>query len=270
MTSNRLVALVRLCGFLAWTLLAMGPYLVLLALRAPAYARYMQRYFRVVVRLCGFRVRTRGRLARQAGPTLYVANHASYLDILLLGSVIRGNFVAKAEVAGWPGVGFLASIARTVFIARKRGAAAGERDALARRLAAGDSLILFPEGTSDDGNRVLSFKSALFAVAEMPGPDGAPLPVQPVSIAYTRLDGMPLCRALRPFYAWYGDMTLAGHLFTVLGLGEVEVEVIFHPPVRLGDFPDRKALCNHCHDLVSSGVVQALAGRLDGPVAVAH
>lgn len=268
--TNRFVAILRFLSFALWTLVAMGPYLVLLAMGSRLCAGYTRRYFRVVTRLCGFRVKTRGALLETGAPVLYVGNHASYLDIIILGSVLKANFVAKAEVAGWPGFGFLARIARTVFVARKRGGTAAERDALTNRLKAGDSLILFPEGTSDDGNRVLPFKSSLFAVAEMPGPDGLPLPVQPFSIAYTRLDGMPVCRALRPYYAWYGDMTLAGHLLDALGLGAAEVEVVLHPPVSLAEFADRKALCNHCHDVVGQGVVKALAGRLDGPVAATH
>lgn len=268
--TNRFVAFVRFFGFVLWTLLAMPPYLVLLAMGSRLCAGYTRRYFKVVTRICGFTVKVRGDMVESAHPVLYVGNHASYLDIIILGSVIKANFVAKAEVAGWPGFGFLARIARTVFVARKRGGAAGERDSLSRRLAAGDSLILFPEGTSNDGNRVLAFKSSLFAVAEMSGPDGLPLPVQPFSIAYTRLDGMPVSRALRPYYAWYGDMTLAGHLLDALGLGEAQVEVVFHPPVSLTDFADRKGLSNHCHDVVAQGVVMALAGRLDGPVRAAH
>lgn len=268
--SNRFVALVRFFAFVAWTLAAIPPYLLLLAARSRRCADYTRSYFRTVVRLCGFRVRVRGEMLESAAPVLYVGNHASYLDIIILGSVIRANFVAKAEVAGWPGFGFLARLARTVFVARKRGGTGAERDALSRRLAGGDSLILFPEGTSNDGNRVLAFKSSLFAVAEMPGPDGRSLPVQPFSIAYTRLDGMPVCRALRPYYAWYGDMTLAGHLLDALGLGQAEVEVVFHPVVTLTDFSDRKALSNHCHDVIGQGVVKALAGRLDGPVKAAH
>lgn len=268
--TNRFVAFLRFIGFVLWTLLAMGPYLVLLATRPQACIHYTRRYFQIVAHICGFVVKTRGQPVQAAGPVLFVSNHASYLDIIILGSVIKANFVAKAEVAGWPGFGFLARIARTVFVARKRGGTAGERDALSNRLKMGDSLMLFPEGTSNDGNNVLAFKSSLFAVAEMTGPDGKPLPVQPVSIAYTRLDGMPLCRALRPYYAWYGDMTLVGHLLDALGLGRVQVEVVFHPVVSLADFADRKALSNHCHDLVRQGVVKALAGRLDAPVPAVH
>ncbi len=128
------------------------------------------------------------------------------------------------------------------------------------RLEAGDNLFLFPEGTSNDGNGVLPFKSALFAVAALK-PRGAPLTVQPVSITYTALDGMPMGRALRPFYAWYGDMELPSHLWQALGLGRATVVVQFHDPVTLEDFASRKAMADHCYRKISEGVASALAGR---------
>lgn len=263
--TNSFVATLRFLGFVAWTLVALGPYLLLLACRWSGYSRYARAYFRVCTRILGFHVVCRGVTPSPARPTLFIANHASYLDIIILGSLLDGCFVAKSEVAGWPGFGYLARIAQTVFVERKRGGSAKERDQLGDRLKAGDPLILFPEGTSNDGNRVLPFKSSLFAVAQIQDRGGRPLPVQPVSLAYTRLDGLPMGRAFRPFYAWYGDMTLAGHLFAALGLGELTVEVTFHPVVSIADFKDRKALAHHCHDVVSHGVVSALAGRPDTP-----
>ena len=114
-----------------------------------------------------------------------------------------------------------------------------------RRLENGDNLILFPEGTSSDGNAVLPFKSALFSVAQVE-PHGRPLLVQPVSLAYTRLDGMPVGRALRPYFAWYGDMTLAPHFWEVAGLGHTTVDVVFHSPVTIAGYESRKALADHC------------------------
>lgn len=261
--SSPFIAILRFLGFVLWTLVAVPPYLLLTAFGYRGYTRYARTYFRVVNRMLGFHVVVRGAEMARERPVLFIANHASYLDILILGAVLDASFVAKAEVAGWPGFGFLARIAKTVFIDRKRGATVRERDQIGSRLEAGDSLILFPEGTSNDGNRVLPFKSAFFAVAQNKVAGGAPLPVQPVSVAYTRLDGRVMGRAFRSFYAWYGDMTLAPHLFEALGLGKLTVEVIFHPVVTIADFADRKALANHCHDVVSHGVVTALAGRLD-------
>lgn len=256
---NRTVAILRFVAFVSWTLLLVPPYMVLLAMGSRRVDGYRCFYFRRVCAICGIRVKVKGEISVDH-PVLYVANHASYIDILVLGSLLRGNFVAKTEVAGWPGFGFLARMANTVFVDRKRGGSARERDLLRNRLDDGHSLILFPEGTSNDGNRVLPFKSSLFAVAEPPV-NGRPLPVQPLSVAYTQLDGIPMGRAFRPFYAWYGDMTLAGHLLEFLGLGRVTVEVVFHKPVAVADFAGRKALANHCHDVVSTGVVMALAGR---------
>jgi 1-acyl-sn-glycerol-3-phosphate acyltransferase len=214
-------------------------------------------YHRLVCRVIGIRVAARGALA-QARPLLIVANHTSYLDIEVLGSLIPGSFVAKAEIAGWPLFGWLAKLQRSVFIERRSSKAREHKDEIEKRLLEGDLLILFPEGTSDDGNRLLPFRSALFSVAER-RIEGAPLVVQPVSLAYTRLDGMG--RGFRPLFAWYGDMALATHLWRMLGMGVVGVEVIFHEPVTIDRFGGRKALAEHCWRVVSEGVASLLAGR---------
>jgi lyso-ornithine lipid O-acyltransferase len=216
-------------------------------------------YHRLVCRIIGIRVSARGTLA-QARPLLIVANHTSYLDIEVLGSLVPGSFVAKAEIAGWPFFGWLAKLQRSVFIERRSSKAREHKDEIEKRLLAGDLLILFPEGTSDDGNRLLPFRSALFSVAER-RIEGEPLQVQPVSLAYTRLDGMPMGRSFRPFFAWYGQMALAPHLWRMLGMGLVTAEVIFHEPVTIDRFASRKALAEHCWRVVSEGVASLLAGR---------
>jgi 1-acyl-sn-glycerol-3-phosphate acyltransferase len=224
-------------------------------------------YHRVCCRLIDLHIETRGAIST-AKPILFVCNHSSYLDISVLGSLIRGSFVAKAEVANWPFFGFLAKLQRTVFVDRQRRASAHQqRDQLAQRLNAGDNLILFPEGTSNDGNRTLPFRSALFGVAERIADNGGseplPLTIQPVSLAYVRLNGMPIGRSLRPFLAWYGDMELLGHLWHVVGLGRITVAVEFHPPVTLTQFGSRKTLSEYCQRAVAEGVATALAGRRD-------
>tara|TARA_Y100001958_G_C21029254_1_gene402888 strand:- start:181 stop:807 length:627 start_codon:yes stop_codon:yes gene_type:complete len=195
-------------------------------------------------------------------PVLFACNHTSYSDIAILGSLLPASFVAKAEVAGWPLFGVLAKLQRTVFVDRRATKATKQRDEMIRRLENGDNLILFPEGTSSDGNAVLPFKSALFSVAQVE-PHGRPLLVQPVSLAYTRLDGMPVGRALRPYFAWYGDMTLAPHFWEVAGLGHTTVDVVFHSPVTIAGYESRKALADHCQAVISRGVSAANAGRLD-------
>lgn len=250
-------AVPRLVLLLTLTLLALPVYLALARLGRRTESAVARAYWRGVCRIAGLRVAVRGQ--RLLGhPVLYVANHASYLDIAVLGSVIPAVFVAKSEVAGWPGIGFLARIAGTVFVQRRANHSARQRDVLQRRLDDGESLILFPEGTSNDGNRVLPFKSALFSAAER---QGGRLPVQPVSVAYTRLDGMPMGRLVRPFYAWYGDMVLAPHLWAALGLGIVRVEVEFHPPTTVAELGSRKAVAAYCHRVIAEGCAAALAGR---------
>ena len=216
-------------------------------------------YHRLCCRIFGLRIEVRG-TPSTARPTLFVANHTSYIDVEVLSTVLPVSFVAKAEVAGWPLFGLLAKLQRTVFVDRRRGSTREQRDGIAERLAAGDSLVLFPEGTSNDGNRMLPFRSALFSVAERPV-EGEPLTVQPVSLAYTRLDGFPLGYAIRPLVAWYGDMAMGGHLWRLVGLGKLTAVLEFHPPVTIAEFRSRKAMAEHCHRLVARGVAAALAGR---------
>ena len=258
---NPVVAVLRLVAYLAITMVLILPYSLVVASGWRRHTRFARFYWRLVIRLMGFKVRIYG-TAPQSGPALIVANHASYLDIIILGSILPGCFIAKAEVAKWPGMGLLSRLAQTVFVERSRGAVGRESNTVRQRLEGGDLLILFPEGTSNDGNRILPFKSSFFAVAEQPISGGAAIPVHPVSVAYSRLDGLPMQRAFRPFYAWYGDMTMGGHLFAVMGMGSPTIDVVFHPAVTIGDFRDRKALCNHCHDVIAHGTAVALAGRL--------
>jgi len=265
----------RMSLFLGWTLLVVPLYASLLGLRIPS--RWLARvYWKGVAVAIGLRVRVaRGRVTK-ARPLLILSNHTSYLDIVVLGSLMDAGFVAKSEVGTWPGFGLIARLGRTVFVERKRASTGKGRDDIARRLNEGEPLILFPEGTSNDGNRVLPFKSALLAVAEPPrrrktGPDTdpsapssappKPVVIQPVSLAYTRVDGLPIGYGLRAFYAWYGDMSLVGHLFEVLALGNVTAEVLLHDPVEMASAGSRKALARHCHAVISGGVGELLSGH---------
>lgn len=245
-------------GFTALTLALMQ--VPVLLLRSPLWWVLPMTYHKLCCRILGLKVRVIGRPAG-ARPALFVSNHVSYLDIPVLGSLIRASFVAKTEVAQWPGFGALSKLQRTVFVDRRRNSTLQQRDSLGTRIAAGDALVLFPEGTSNDGNRILPFRSALLSVAEA-APADRPLAIQPVSIAYTRVNGVPLGWGLRPLVAWYGGMELGGHLWRFCRLGQIEVVVQFHEFVRASDFPSRKALARHCSEVVAGGVDRALGGRL--------
>jgi lyso-ornithine lipid O-acyltransferase len=248
----------RLSGYLGITLTLSLPQLLLLLLRSPGRKFLPRFYHRLTCRIIGLDVEQRGERST-AHPTLFVSNHTSYLDIPVLGSLIIGSFVAKTEVGSWPVFGWLSKMQRTVYVDRRRGTTHKQRDELQRRLDAGDSLILFPEGTSNDGNAVLPFRSALLSVAEREA-RGEKLTVQPVSITYTKLNALPMGYRNRAYVAWYGDMTLGAHLWAFTRLGRARVVVEFHPPVLISDFRSRKELTQHCYDTIAGGVAKALGG----------
>jgi 1-acyl-sn-glycerol-3-phosphate acyltransferase len=251
----------RLTAYLVVTVTLMPVQVLGMLLHRPWAETLPRFYHRLCCRILGIRVRRIGEPTAKR-PVLYVANHISYLDITALGSVLAGGFVAKSEVGRWPLFGWLAKMQRCVFVDRQVRSTATQRDALTERLAAGDALILFPEGTSHDGNRILPFKSALFSAAMLPE-----VAVQPVSVTYTRLDGMPLSRGLRPLFAWYGDMAMAPHLWRVVGLGTLEIVIEFHRPTSFAECGSRKALAAYCESRVVAGVNAARTGRQPAPVA---
>jgi 1-acyl-sn-glycerol-3-phosphate acyltransferase len=220
----------------------------------PHMARVFPMYYhRLVCRILGVRVMFSGKRP-QRGPMLIASNHVSWLDIVVLSAMAPVSFVAKKEVASWPLFGSLARLQRTVFIDRDRRHTTGNsRDDMRERLLGGDILVLFPEGTSSDGRRVLPFKSSFFGAAEIDG-----VLVQPVSIAYRGQRNLPMNRRLMPSYAWYGDMELAPHLLEALSTGPVEVAVTCHPPLSRSGELSRKALARHAEQQVRKGVALAL------------
>jgi 1-acyl-sn-glycerol-3-phosphate acyltransferase len=226
---------------------------------------FPHRYHRFLCRLFGIRVTVLGTPVQSSG-VLMVANHTSYFDILVFSAAARVSFIAKHEVASWPLAGTLARLQETVFIERtRRSQTAAARDVIRERLIEGDALILFPEGTSDDGNSVLPFKSALLGAAEIDiGTDnqGRPrhVPVQPVTISYVGLYGLPMGRDMRPLFAWYGDMDLVPHLWEALKTGPFEAVVEFHPPLSVDSVGGRKALATVAESMVRQGQTRALTG----------
>lgn len=180
-----------------------------------------------------------------AEPGAVVANHGSWLDIFTLNAAQRIYFVSKAEVAGWPGIGWLARATGTVFIARKGTEAKVQQDLFEARLRAGHRLLFFPEGTSTDALRVLPFKSTLFAAFFTHGLDRV-MHIQPATVVYHAPAGEDA-----RFYGWWGDMDFGSHLLKVLAQKrQGRVEVIFHPSVPVDAFPDRKSLAAHCERVI--------------------
>ena len=234
---------------------------LLLKLNARAAATFPYRYHRFLARLFGLSITVHGAPVKSEG-VLLVANHTSWLDIVIFSAIQPVSFVAKAEIQGWPFFGTLARLQRTVFVERsRRSATGGARDAIRERLMAGDCLVLFPEGTSNDGNYVMPFKSALMGAAEAVLDGGRHVKVQPVSAAFVAVHGLPMGRENRPTFAWYGDMELVPHLWEALLAGPLDVVVQFHEPLSLDEL-DRKALARRAEAQVRAGLAQALAGDL--------
>ncbi len=228
-----------------------------------AVARLWQRF---VCRLMGIRVTVTGAPAAER-PLLLLANHTSWLDIPILAGIAPVSFVAKKEVAGWPVVGFLAKAQRSVFIDRdRRHATAAQAGEVAGRLSDGDIIVLFAEGTSSDGNKVLPFRSALVGAAQIAIPHGGTANVQPVAIAYQAMLGLPLGRQHRPLVAWCGRADLLPHLKRVLSAGGIDVHVVFGPAQTLSAGGDRKAVTQEAGTLVRRLVSALNAGR--SPAAV--
>ncbi len=241
--------------------------LVMRRFRPRGRARLPWLFHNALARSLGIRVKVHGRRARRGG-VLFVANHISWADIPVLGSLVQAAFVAKADVGQIALVGWLADLSRTVYVDRDRRQASGDqRNAIQARLGARENVILFPEATTGDGVAVLPFKSALFAAV---GDDPA-LVIQPVTIAYTRLNGLPITRENLPDIAWIGDTELWPHAVAFTAMGRVRCDVVFHPPVAAADFADRKALSRHCRAVIAAAYRGLMRGEVPGGAAdVSH
>ena len=252
-------AALRMMGFVGLTIIMVPIHLGYVFVHPDQPFHIPRMYYRILLRVLGMHIRVHGSMCT-ARPVMFVANHTSYLDIPALGAVIPAAFVAKADVAGWPLIGPLARLQGTLFVERNPSRAVEQRDYLGAHLAKGKSMILFPEGTSTIGLSVLPFKSSLFGIIEKIPEDRA-LTIQPISIACTELDGLPITRACRPFYAWYGDMTFFGHLWSVFKMGRFTVDIVFHAPVERSSFANRKDMAVYCQQQVAHGIEQCVIGR---------
>ena len=198
-------------------------------------------WHRLVLKCLGLRVEVRGALSDKR-PLLVASNHISWADIMVLGASADVRFIAKAEVAGWAGMGTIARLNRTVFVEREQKRKAGEQvSEIAERLIGGDALVLFPEGTTADGNFILPFKSTLFGAAKLALDAGAQtVYIQPVALSYPRLHGLPLGRYRRLFLSWTGDSGLLPSLLTILEQRALDAELDFGEPVAFTAGSSRK------------------------------
>ena len=266
-------------AFLALTLVLLPFQLIGIAFDLRLQRTIPHLYHRVLCALIGVRIREVGRRSAES-PALILSNHVSWLDICVISALAPVVFVAKSEVARWPVFGWLARLQRTIFINRQArhqtGAATRE---IAGRLLGGDAVVLFAEGTSSDGGRVLPFRSSLVGAVHQAlgaGTDHTDITVQPTSLAYIGFDGVPIGRGLRERVAWYGDADLMPHLLQVLASGAVDVTVSWGEAVAYGKSADRKTIARDAEKSVrrmtttalrapSVRAIHAAASRPPGP-----
>lgn len=267
---SRVRGVILLTGFLVLTLPLM-PVQAVLKRVAPKSARtFPHWYHRRVCGLLGLRIHQTGTVAK-GSPVLFVANHSSWLDIPIISAIAPVSFIAKKEVGGWPGVSSLAQLQRSVFVDReKRLSVADTAKEVSQRLAAGDNLVLFAEGTSSDGNRLLPFRTSLFGAVKASGKsergpatsagNQAPV-VQTLTVVYSKLHGVPLGRFDRALTGWYGDMDMVPHAWALLCAGPLDIIVDIGPPIALDSFKDRKALARHTEIEIRATLISHLRGE---------
>ncbi len=253
--------------FIAAFFFTMTPLLISLQwllgkLGLPGWGFIACNYYRVLRAILRIHVRVDGESARGRA-VLFVSNHVSWVDIVVIGSITPVAFVAKSEVRKWPLVGITAKMQRTVFVDRaRRHQAADAVSEIVKRLAGGTSVVLFAEGTSSDGNRVLAFRSALVgAVREAAARAGTGVLIQPMSICYTGLHGIPMGRQHRPLVAWYGDLDFLPHIKAFIERGAVDAVVGYGAPVAADQGANRKAMAKTLEGAVRSITAATLRGR---------
>jgi 1-acyl-sn-glycerol-3-phosphate acyltransferase len=226
--------------------------------------RYLPRiWHRVVCFWFGIRIHIHGRLESRR-PLMLASNHSSWIDILVLSAIADVAFIAKSEVRDWPIFGLFARLQKSVFIEREQKRKTGDQvNEIADRMAGGEIMVLFPEGTTSDGNRLLDVKSSLFgaAAAALPkAPEGI-VNVQPVAVAYTKVYGVPMGRYYRPVAAWPGDIELLPHLKGILACGAIDVDVSFGEAVEYRADTNRKQVSATVADRIRTMLSDSLLGR---------
>lgn len=251
--------IIRLVLLPLWMLLWYPPFWLVHRFDLPGRGLMVRLFSRGMNAIMGVKIVLRGELTKKR-PVLFVANHASYFDIFALGAVLPAVFIAKDEIPDWPVVGPITRFSGTLYISRKATKTADNLEAI--KESGRKSFILFPEGTTSDGNRVKKFNSSFLELARgLSGGGRQAMTVQPVSIAYTRICNIPMGHHFRPYFSWFGDMELAPHVMDSFSFGGITAEITIHPPCPPEIAADRKALAAYCEQVIGQEVSDLLTGR---------
>ena len=245
----------RLIIFLLLTV-ALLPFQFIIVFFIKNYA-YIIPYFyhKICLRIFGIKIKTFGKVSINF-PILIISNHASYLDIIILGSLFKTSFIAKKEISKWPLLGILAKLQNTIFIDRRISSLKNQENKIIKHLNEKKNLVIFPEGTSSDGNRVLPFKSSLFNIFEKNL--NSKILVQTITIVYKKINGIPMNRIERKNITWHSNMDLIPNIFNVLKKLSIEVEIIFNDEFLPSKKYDRKKLALHCWEKINYNLINSL------------
>ena len=213
-------------------------------------------FYRMLVWLLSIKIEYEGNIEKSKRCNFFISNHISYLDIPILGSQFPLKFVAKLEVKNWPIFGFLSRLAGTIFIKRARSESLLQKRIIFKLLSEREKILIFPEATTSDGNRVLSFKSNAFSAVENQN-----FCIQPLVIIYSEINGMPINRWLRPIIAWYGDMDLTPHLLILKSLKSIRAKIIYLEPVNSKDFINRKDMSKYIEQKIQRSYSYSLSRK---------
>ncbi len=257
---NYLIAPLRVLAVIVWMIIMPVLFMLARMVKLKGFENIPNIFHKGLRFIMGIRVSFTGEL-NQTKPTLYVSNHISYLDILVLGD-LKAYFIAKAEVASWPVIGKLAEFQNTLFIERRAGRARHQLSVMQQHLNNSKNLILFPEGTSTDGVHVDPFKSSLFEAANLAAlnqTSSLRVAIQPITIAYTHQADQKMNRQMLDHYAWYAEMPFGSHAARLFALKKVDVKVHYHPVCYIDDFETRKHCADYCQEIVADKLDEFIA-----------
>ncbi|MBS0185805.1 MAG: 1-acyl-sn-glycerol-3-phosphate acyltransferase [Proteobacteria bacterium] len=244
----------RLILLFLWLILVLPLqiFITLFPSQHPFRQKIVQMIFKGTCWTLGLKVRLKGEKLCKA-PCLFLSNHISYLDILALGASVKASFISKEDVRKWPIFGLYAQLQGAIFIKRTKTTLLTQKSVILERLQGGNSLILFPEGTTHNGIHVLPIKSSLLESIEH-DTLFSNLKIQPLSLTYTSLCGLTLSRKERLQYSWFGDLSLLPHIYSILTKGPLLIEITAHAPLTAHKDLNRKKAASYCHDSISQGI----------------
>jgi 1-acyl-sn-glycerol-3-phosphate acyltransferase len=204
--------------------------------------------YTITAKLLAINIRVNGEVT--AVPALLMSNHSSYVDVIILGSLVKNIcFTPKSEVKDWFFIGHLTKMFDVIFVDRKPSRVSTAKNDIFQSLESGKYVSVFPEATTNDGRSLKKFKSSLFGLAEMSLENNNKLPVQPIAVKYILADDKPLGDEQWDAVAWYGDAEFFPHLWGFMKFSSLNVEVTFLPDMVIGE-GGRKELSAKCEQLI--------------------